>query len=363
MRYGNKDYYEVLGVSRDATREKIKKAYRQLAIKYHPDRNPGDKEAEERFKEAAEAYSVLGDPKKRADYDRFGMVGGPSSGFGFTGFDSDLFGEFADILGDFFGFSDLFAGPRAGARRATRARPGADLRYNLEISFEEAAFGTEVKIKIPRLSRCRECGGSGAAKGSAPTTCPACGGRGSVNYRQGFLLISRTCPRCGGIGVVVDTPCSKCGGSGRVEEEKKLKVKIPPGVESGTHLRLEGEGETGIAGGSSGDLYIAISVKPHPIFRREGRDIYCEIPITFSQAVLGTVIAVPTLDGDAEIKIPPATQTGSLFRLKGRGVKIDGRRRGDEFIRVIVKTPTELTEEERRLFEELVRIERKKESK
>jgi len=361
MMYGKKDYYEILGVPRNATQEEIKKAYRRLAIKYHPDRNPGDKEAEEKFKEAAEAYSVLGDPKKRAEYDRFGTVGGPSPGFTFTGFDSDLFSEFADILGDFFGFSDFFAGPRSRTKRVSRAKPGSDLRYKLEISFEEAAFGTEVKLKIPRLGICKECGGSGIAGGGQPTPCSTCGGRGSINYRQGFLLISRTCPRCGGTGVIVANPCPKCGGSGRVEEEKTLKVKIPPGVESGSRLRLEGEGEAGVAGGPPGDLYIDIYVKPHPIFERKGNDIYCEVPITFSQAALGAVITVPTLEGEGEIKIPPGTQTGSLFRLKGRGIKdVNGRRRGDQFIRVVVKTPTKLTSEERKLFEELSRLEQSK---
>ena len=349
-----RDYYEVLGVGHNATEQEIKRAYRRLAIKYHPDKNPGDKGAEERFKEAAEAYSVLGDPKKRALYDRYGHSGfGP--GERFTGFDESIFADFSDILGDFLGLGDIF-GTRT--RRRPVAEPGADLRYNLEVTFEEAAHGVETKIKIPRLHRCEYCGGSGDASGKGPAICPLCQGSGQLYYQQGFFRISRTCSQCQGSGQVIKDPCSYCKGTGRRRKEKSLSVKIPAGVDNGTHLRIHGEGEAGVRGGQPGDLYVVIHIKPHTFFNRQGKDLYCEIPITFSQAALGGEIEVPTLNGRVKLRLPAGTQAGTMFKLKGKGIKdIHGYGRGDQFVKVLLHTPTHLTREQKELFRKLAATE------
>ncbi len=344
-----RDYYEVLSIERNADSGEIKKAYRQMALRYHPDKNKGDKEAEEKFKEAAEAYSVLSVPEKRARYDRFGHAGLGQSG---GGVDPDIFADFSDILGDFFGFGDIFGG--GGGRRRQRANRGADLRYDLEISFEEAAFGKKTKVKIPRRVNCDHCGGSGADPKHGPTTCTTCGGRGQVAYQQGFFTISRTCSQCRGMGQIIRDPCPECKGSGRLLEEKVLEIRIPPGVAHGTRLRVSGEGEPGQNGGHPGDLYVDIGVQEHPFFRREENDVLCEVPISFAQATLGGEINVRTLDGEERIKIPEATQTGAIFRLRGRGiVSLNGRGRGDQLVQLTVVTPTRLTTEQREIFEKL----------
>lgn len=347
---GQRDYYELLGVARHATPEEIKSAYRQAALRWHPDRNPGKtEEAEERFKEAAEAYSVLSDPQKRAQYDRFGHAGlGPQP---FAGFESDIFAEFSDIFGDFFGFGDLFG---TGGRRARRSQRGADLRYDLEIEFEEAARGRETKIQIPRLETCSACDGSGARKGTGPTTCTTCHGRGQLRYQQGFFSISRTCSHCRGTGQVIRHPCGTCHGSGRVSKERVLEVRIPPGVDTGTRLRFAGEGEAGPAGGQRGDLYVVLHVKEHPFFERRDSHLYCIIPISVAQAALGSEIEVPTLDGMETLKIPEGTQSGTVFRLKEKGLEsLNGSGRGDLHVAVEVQIPTKLSKEQRKLFEQL----------
>lgn len=353
-----RDYYEVLGVERSATEQEIKRAYRRLALKYHPDKNPGNKDAEEKFKEAAEAYSVLCDQKKRALYDRYGQSGlGP--GDRFTGFDESIFADFSDILGDFFGLGDIF-GTRNRARRRPVAEPGADLRYNLEISFEEATQGVETKIKIPRMDRCPHCRGTGDASGEGPTTCPLCQGSGQLFYQQGFFRIGRTCSQCKGSGQVIRNPCSHCRGTGRMRKEKSLSIRIPAGVDNGTHLRIQGEGEAGMRGGQPGDLYVVINVKPHHFFSREGKDIYCEIPITFSQAALGGELEVPTLNGRVKLNLPAGTQSGTMFKLKGKGVNdIHSYGKGDQFIKIVLHTPSRLTREQKELFRKLAATEEK----
>jgi molecular chaperone DnaJ len=354
-----RDYYEILGVARSATEAEIKSAYRKLAVRYHPDKNPGDKEAEDKFKEAAEAYSVLSDTEQRARYDRFGHAGVSSGAAGANWGGAAGFGGIEDILGDLFGFGDVFGGRGGGGRRTTAQR-GADLRYDLEMTLEEAAAGMTAQLRIPRLESCETCEGSGAAKGTQPETCSTCGGAGQVRYQQGFFAVARTCGQCRGSGRVIRTPCETCGGAGRVEREKQMEVKIPAGVETGSRLRLAGEGEAGTQGGPSGDLYVVIHVKEHETFERQGNNLYASVPITFAQAALGSEVSVPTLDGQQNVKIPPGTQTGTVFRLKGNGMPVlGGRGRGDLFVSVTVVTPTTLTREQRRLLEQLAEVEEK----
>ena len=349
---GKRDYYEVLGVSRQASDQEIKSAYRKLALQYHPDRNPGNHHAEESFKEAAEAYSVLSDSQKRAQYDRFGhagVAGAASSGFG--GFDPNVFADFSDILGDLFGFGDMFGSRRGG----TRVQRGADLRYDLDLSFEDAAFGPTTKIKVPRHETCAECDGSGAEKGSGPTTCTTCNGYGQVRFQQGFFAITRTCSQCHGAGQVIKNKCKPCHGEGRVVREKTLELKIPAGVDNGSKLRVSGEGDAGGRGGPAGDLYVVLNVREHEFFDRREHDLYCHIPITFPQAALGDRIAIPTLEREEEtLLIPAGTQTGSTFRIKGRGIsKRGGSARGDLYVTVNVVVPPKLNKEQKELLTKL----------
>jgi molecular chaperone DnaJ len=349
-----RDYYEVLGVQRGATEQELKQAYRRLAIKYHPDKNPGDKEAEERFKEIAEAYQVLSSPDLRARYDKFGHAGvgaGAGAGAGF----GQGFPGFEDILGDLFGFGDIF-GARGGRRPGPRR--GSDLRYDIEITLEEAATGLKTKIRVPRLETCDLCHGSGAAEGSQPARCSTCGGAGQVRYQQGFFSVSRTCSTCRGEGKVIRDPCRECRGQGRVEREKTLEIKVPAGVDSGSRLRIAGEGEAGEVGAARGDLYVIIHVKEHELFERRDANLYCSVPVSFAQAALGADITVPTLDGQEALRIPEGTQANSMFRLKGKGMPVlGGRGRGDQFIYVNVITPTNLSREQRRLLEEWAALE------
>jgi molecular chaperone DnaJ len=349
-----RDYYEVLGVSKSADEGELKSAYRKLALKYHPDRNPGDKTAEERFKEAAEAYAVLADSEKRSRYDRFGHAGVGSAAGG-PGFDPSVFsefGDFADILGGMFGFGDLFGGRRPGGPQR-----GADLRYDLEISFEESARGTETTIQIPRHETCDTCHGSGAAAGSSPSTCPQCRGQGQVRFQQGFFTVARTCPQCRGAGKIITKPCDTCRGAGRVARERKLSVKIPAGIASGQQLRLQGEGEAGAAGGPSGSLFVAVHVQEHEFFRRDGLNLFCEIRVNFTTLALGGEVVVPTLDGNETVKVHEGTQTGTTLRLRGKGMpEVGGRGRGDLFVTVQVQTPKKLTREQRTLLAQLAKV-------
>lgn len=350
-----RDYYEVLGVSRSANDQEIKSAYRKLALKHHPDKNPGDHTAEEKFKEAAEAYSVLSNPEQRQRYDRFGHAG-VSSAPGPGGFGGAGFPDFEEILGDLFGFGDIFGG---GRRRATVQR-GADLRYDIEITLEEAAKGLKTKIRVPRLETCETCDGGGAAEGTSPATCSTCNGAGQVRYQQGFFSVSRTCNRCRGAGKVIKQPCSKCHGEGRVQREKTLEIRIPAGVDTGARMRVSGEGEAGVNGGPAGDLYVIVHVKEHELFQRQGNNLYISLPITFAQAALGAALPVQTLDGQDVLTIPPGTQTGTVFRIKGKGlVSLNGRGKGDQFVAVTVVTPASLNREQRRIFEELAKHETK----
>jgi molecular chaperone DnaJ len=348
-----RDYYDVLGVSRGASDQEIKSAYRKLAMQSHPDRNPGNKEAEEKFKQAAEAYSVLSDPDKRAQYDRYGHAGMSNAGGGFSGFDPNVFADFSDVLGDLFGFGDIFGGGgRGGGNRAAR---GSDLRYDLELSFQDAAFGVKTKIKVPRAESCDSCGGSGAQKGSGSTTCPMCNGYGQVRFQQGFFSIARTCSQCRGSGQIIKNPCKECQGGGRVSREKTIELKIPAGVDSGDKLRVTGEGDAGAKGGPSGDLYVVLRVKDHEFFERREHDLHCHIPISFPQAALGTELMAPTLEGDEhKLSIPAGTQTNTSFRIKGRGIsKRGGSARGDLYVTVTVSVPTKLTREQRELITQL----------
>jgi molecular chaperone DnaJ len=353
-----RDYYEVLAVSRTASDQEIKSAYRRLAVKYHPDKNPNDATAEEKFKEAAEAYSVLQDAEQRRRYDRFGHAG-VASGGGAGAWGAPGFGGIEDILGDLFGFGDVFGGARTGSRRSAAQR-GADLRYDLEISLEEASSGMTAQLRIPRLESCDTCKGSGAAEGTQAETCTTCSGSGQVRYQQGFFSVARTCSACRGAGRVIKTPCKDCNGAGRVEREKQMEVKIPAGVETGSRLRVQGEGEAGTQGGPSGDLYVVIHVAEHEQFERQGNNLYEAVPITFTQAALGAELKVKTLDGEEKLKVPMGTQTGTVFRLKGKGMpQLGGRGKGDLFVSVSVITPTSLTREQRRLLEQLAEVESK----
>lgn len=341
-----RDYYEVIGVPRNASDQEIKSAYRRLALKHHPDRNPGDAQAEERFKEAAEAYGVLGDPEKRRRYDAYGHAG---LGGGAAGFDPTIFSDFSDILGDFFGFGSF--GRRGGPRR------GADLRYNLEVSFAEAVFGTEAQLKIPRAERCSACSGSGAAPGTQPATCPTCRGAGQVTFQQGFFSVARGCSHCRGTGRIVAEPCKACRGAGLTQVERSLQVRIPAGVDDGSQLRISGEGEPGAQGGPSGDLYVVLHVAEHEFFKREGTHVVCEMPVSVAQAALGASIEVPTLDGGkARLHVPEGTQSGTVLKLRGQGVPaLGGRGRGDLHVLVHVVVPKRLSSEQRKLFEQLAK--------
>ena len=350
-----RDYYEILGVARDCSGQELKVAYRKLAVRYHPDKNPGDRQAEERFKEAAEAYAVLSDADKRARYDRFGHQGvGGAAGNPFSGggFDPSIFGDFGDILSEMFGM---------GGRRSRRGGPtrGADLRYDLAISFEEAVFGSEETLRIPRLEGCETCGGSGSEGGRPPESCTTCGGRGQVAYRQGFLTVARPCPRCNGEGRVVSDPCRDCRGEGRVERERSIEVRIPPGVDHGSRLRMTGEGEHGRRGGPAGDLYVVLAVQPHERFQRDGTTILSEEEIGYAQAVLGASVEVETVHGEATLEVPPGTAGGSEFRLRGKGVdRVGGGGRGDHVVRVAIRVPhpRELSEEEAELLRKLAEL-------
>jgi molecular chaperone DnaJ len=351
-----RDYYEILGISKTATEAEIKAAYRKLAIKHHPDKNPDDHTAEEKFKEAAEAYSVLSDAQKRAAYDRFGHQG-VGAGAGGAGFGGAGFSNIEDIF-DIFGFGDMFGGGQGRTSSRTAAQRGADLRYDLEITLEEAALGKEEKLRIPRLEKCDECDGKGAEKGTQAETCITCSGSGQTRYQQGFFSVMRTCPNCGGRGQIIKNPCKKCRGAGRVEKEKSLEIKIPAGVETGSRLRINGEGEAGTQGGTAGDLYVVIHVKEHELFERQGANLYSATPITFAQAALGADIKVKTLDGEEDLKIPAGTQTGTVFRLKSQGMPaLGGRGKGDLFVAVTLITPKTLTKEQRKLLEQLAEVE------
>lgn len=351
-----RDYYEVLGVAREASEQEIKSAYRKLAVRYHPDRNPGDAQAEEKFKEAAEAYAVLSDSDKRARYDRFGHQADQMGGFG--GFDPSIFGDFSDILGDLFGFG--FGGGRRGYSAGI---PGADLRYDLTVTFEEAAFGREAEIRIPRLERCEKCSGTGSRDGRLQP-CGTCGGQGRVRYTQGFFSVARPCPQCAGEGQVVKDPCNSCRGDGRVERERTLSVTIPAGVDSGLRLRMRGEGEHGRRGGPPGDLDVVVQVEPHQRFERHGADVHEEVKLSYSQLVLGTSIEIQTLHGTESLRIPAATRSGHEFRLRGQGIPHLGRSgrgdhgRGDHVVHVVLRVPRpkDLSEEQITLLRQLAEL-------
>jgi molecular chaperone DnaJ len=351
-----RDYYNILGISREANEDEVKKAFRRLAVKFHPDKNPGNKEAEERFKEINEAYAVLSDSQKRRAYDMFGHagVGAGAEGFRSPGFDFDFGrGGFGDIFGDIF--EDFFGTSTRTRRRTER---GADLRYDLEISFEDAIFGKDIKVRIPHSEMCPDCRGTGAKEGSSLKTCTACSGSGQVRYQQGFFTINRSCGHCHGEGRIISEHCPKCRGEKRLHRERTLSVKIPAGVESGSRLRLSGEGEPGERGGSPGDLYVVISVKEHPFFSRDGNHILCEIPISIGQAVLGSSIQVPTIKGKTDFKIPPGTQHGKVFRLKGYGAPdVRGYGHGDQFVKVKIMIPTKLSARQKELLQEFAKIE------
>lgn len=346
-----RDYYEILGLNRDASEEEIKKAYRKLAMKHHPDRNPDSKDGEEKFKEAKEAYEVLSDTEKRGNYDRFGHAGvDPSAGMGAGG--AGFGGGFADAFSDIFG--DIFG---AGPRSRSNVYRGADLRYNLEIGLEEAARGTETKIRIPTMEECETCHGSGAKPGTSPSTCPTCHGQGQVRLQQGFFSIQQTCPRCHGSGKVVTDPCRSCSGAGRIKRQKTLAVKIPAGVDEGDRIRLSGEGEAGVNGGPPGDLYVVIQVRAHAVFQRDHNDLHCEMPVSFATAALGGEIEIPTLDGHAKIRIPAETQSGQMFRLRGKGIKgVRSTTHGDLLCHVVVETPVKLTDRQKELLREFEAI-------
>jgi molecular chaperone DnaJ len=344
-----RDYYETLGVNKDASEDDLKKAYRKLAMKWHPDRNPDNPKAEEHFKEAKEAYEILADPQKRSAYDQFGHAGVDQSAAAGAGF-----GNFAEAFGDIFG--DIFS----GGRGRTSVYRGADLRYNLEITLENAARGTETRIRIPTMEECTTCHGSGAKPGTSPITCPSCHGHGQVRMQQGFFSIQQTCPRCHGSGKTVTNPCSACAGAGRIKQHKTLSVKIPAGVDEGDRIRLSGEGEAGVNGGPAGDLYVVIHLRPHPVFSRDHNDLHCEMPISFTTAAIGGDIEIPTLDGYAKIKVPGGTQTGQMFRLRGKGIKgVRASAHGDLICHVSIETPVNLTARQKELLLELEAINQK----
>jgi molecular chaperone DnaJ len=345
-----RDYYELLDVSRTADEGEIKKAYRKLAMKYHPDRNPGDTSTEEKFKEIQQAYAVLSDQKKRAAYDQFGHAGVDSSMGGGPGYGG--FGGFGDVFEDIF--ENIFTGGRGGAGRQSRGHRGSDLQFNIQLTLEEAAKGKEVEITVPRHGTCTTCDGSGAKKGTTPKTCETCNGMGQVRIQQGFFSIQQACPNCHGEGSIVSDPCTSCHGNGRIRESKKLTVKIPAGVDNGDRVRLSGEGEAGSYGGGSGDLYVQINVKQHAIFERQDNDLHCEVPISFIVAALGGSIEVPTLEGRVTLKIPAETQTGKVFRLRGKGMKsVRGHGQGDLLCKVVVETPVNLSKEQKELLTQL----------
>jgi molecular chaperone DnaJ len=346
-----RDYYEILGVQRGATEQEIKSAYRKLALQFHPDRNPNNPDAEEKFKECSEAYAILADSEKREMYNRFGHAGVGAAAPG-GGFDASVFQDFGDIFGEFFGFGDLFGGGRSGGR--TRAQRGADLREDITIEFEEAAFGVEKQITYRKHELCEKCNGSGSAQGKAPASCRTCGGRGQVRYQQGFFSIARTCSTCHGAGSVISDPCTNCRGEGRVVQQKTIDAKIPAGVEDGTRIRFTGVGEAGVHGGPPGDLYLVLRVKQHAFFERQGNDLYCVVPISYTQAAVGTEIQVPTLEGEQTLKIPEGTQSGTVLKLRGKGVPVlNGHGKGNLFVEVRVQTPTKLTKRQRELLQEL----------
>lgn len=346
-----RDYYEVLGVERNAGDGEIKTAYRKLAMKYHPDKNPGNKEAEDKFKEAAEAYEVLHDSQKRGIYDKFGHQGLEGSGFsGFGGFD-DIFSSFGDIFEDFFGFG-------GGRRSRSRANRGSDLRYDMNLEFMDAAFGTETEITVEKMETCPDCGGNGCEPGTHPDTCSHCGGSGQISRSQGFFTVRTTCPYCRGNGRMITNPCTNCRGGGKIRKSKKVSVKIPAGVDNGSRLRLTGEGESGAYGGPPGDLYVFIHVRPHDFFERNGSDVICGIPISFVQATLGDEITVPTLKGEKKFQIPKGTQPGTVFHLRGEGIpSLKYGKRGDQIIQVNVKTPTNLSKKQESLLKEFAKLE------
>jgi molecular chaperone DnaJ len=344
---GKRDYYEVLGVARAATDQEIKSAYRKLALQFHPDRNPNNPDAEEKFKECSEAYAVLADGDKRAAYDRYGHAG--LGGVGAQGFDAN---DLGDIFGDFFGLGEIFGG--GGTRKRSRTQRGADLREDINLEFEEAVFGTETKVTVRRHESCEDCRGSGAAAGKAPVTCRSCSGRGQVRYQQGFFSIARTCPTCQGTGSVITDPCPKCKGEGRLLRQRTVDAKIPAGVEDGTRIRFSGFGEGGLHGGPPGDLYVVLHVKEHPFFEREANDLHCVIPVSYTQAALGAEISVPTLEGEHTLKVPDGTQSGTTLRIRGKGVPIlNGHGKGDLFVEVRVQTPSKLNKRQRELLQEL----------
>lgn len=349
-----RDYYEILGLSRDAGDAELKKAYRRLALRYHPDRNPESPEAEEKFKEASEAYAILSDPEKRRAYDRYGFAGVGAGEGAHPGFDFGAFGDFGDIFGDIFG--DLFGGRTTRGRRRTRGRRGADLRYNLEIDLADVLNGRETRIRIPKTRPCETCDGSGLKPGTRPETCARCHGMGQVAFQQGFFRISRPCDACGGVGEIVRHRCSDCRGQGRVETQQSITVKVPPGVDEGMRLRLPGEGEAGVAGGPPGDLYVVISVRPHPLLRREGSDLHCEVPITFPQAALGAEVEAATLEGTVKLNVPEGTQSGTMLRLRGKGLpRVGSSARGDQYVHIFVEVPTRLSSRQRELLEQYAR--------
>jgi molecular chaperone DnaJ len=347
-----RDYYEILGVGKDARDPEIKGAYRKLALKFHPDRNPDDPHAEENFKEASEAYSVLSDAQKRAAYDRYGHAGLQGAA-GAAGFNPEAFTDFSDILGNFFDLGDLFGGG-GGGRRHNRAQRGEDVRYDLELTFEEAVFGMNADIQVARMDRCDRCSGAGSEPGSGPTQCPTCHGRGEVLYQQSFLSIRRTCSTCGGSGRVIRNPCGQCRGNGFRQIQRKLKVTVPAGVDNNTRIRLATEGQPGSNGGPPGDLYVFLKVKEHAFFERHEQDLHCTIPINLAQAALGADIEVPTLDQPHKLKIPEGTQSGAQFRVRHKGVPVvNGSGRGDLHVHVEVQIPTRLTRDQKKLMEQL----------